>query len=103
MLVLPAGTVTHMPPETLLYGQMSKAVDVYSWGVIVWEMYSGCRPYAGMSHSQVLHAIGLGRLLQLPKDMPGGLRELVAACMAQDPKQRCVGIEAAGCLKLTGS
>lgn len=46
-------TVTHMPPELLLQGQMSKKVDVYSWGVLLWEMYCGCRPFAGMSHSQV--------------------------------------------------
>lgn len=77
-----------MPPELLLNGQMSKAVDVYSWGVIVWEMYMGCRPYAGLSHSQVLHAIALGRLLVLPEHMPRGLRDLLAACMAKDPKKR---------------
>ena len=29
--------------------------SVCSWGVLVWEMYCGCRPYAGMSHSQVRH------------------------------------------------
>lgn len=82
------GTVTFMPAELLLEGRMSKAVDVYSWGVIVWEMYSGCRPFAGMSHSQVLHAIGMGRQLQLPEHMPKGLRDLLEACMARDPAKR---------------
>jgi hypothetical protein len=80
-----------MPPELLLNGHMSKAVDVFSFGVIVWEMYCGCRPYAGMSHSQVLHAIGMGRLLQLPQDMPAPLRDLLAACMARDPAKRYAG------------
>jgi hypothetical protein len=27
---------------------MSKKVDCYSFGVLVWEMYCGCRPFAGM-------------------------------------------------------
>lgn len=80
-----------VPQELLLDGHMSKAVDVYSWGVIVWEMYSGCRPFAGMSHSQVLHAIGMGRQLQLPQHMPKGLRDLLEACMARDPAKRWVG------------
>jgi serine/threonine protein kinase len=47
------GTVTHMPPELLMKGVMSMAVDVYSWGVVAWEMFMGHRPYSGMSHSQV--------------------------------------------------
>lgn len=81
-----------MPPELLLSGQMSRAVDVYSWGVVVWEMYQGHRPYAGLSHSQVLHAVGMGRLLELPKDMPGPLRDLLAAAMARDPSKRWAAV-----------
>lgn len=42
----------------------------------------------GLSHSQVLHAIGMGRLLQLPSDMPPLLRDLLAACMSKDPSER---------------
>lgn len=38
---------TSRPPELLLEGQMSKKVDCYSFGVLVWEMYCGCRPFAG--------------------------------------------------------
>lgn len=87
-----AGTVTHQPPELLLQGHMSKAVDVYSWGVVVWEMVTGRRPFAGMSHSQVLHSIGIGRLLELPAGLPSGLRSLMADCMAPDPASRWVGI-----------
>jgi len=96
------GTVTFMPAELLLEGRMSKAVDVYSWGVIVWEMYSGCRPFAGMSHSQVLHAIGMGRQLQLPEHMPKGLRDLLEACMARDPAKRWVGRVLTGSPELEG-
>jgi serine/threonine protein kinase len=47
------GTVTHMPPELLMQGTMSKAVDVYSFGVICWEMLMGHRPFSGMTQSQV--------------------------------------------------
>jgi serine/threonine protein kinase len=81
-----------MPPELLLSGQMSRAVDVYSWGVVVWEMYQGHRPYAGLSHSQVLHAVGMGRLLELPADMPAPLKDLLAAAMARDPSKRWAGL-----------
>ena len=39
--------VTHMPPELLAEGKISKAADVYSFGVMLWEMYVGERPWAG--------------------------------------------------------
>jgi ElaB/YqjD/DUF883 family membrane-anchored ribosome-binding protein len=34
----PCLQVTHMPPELLRDGQLSKAVDVYAFGVLLWEM-----------------------------------------------------------------
>jgi serine/threonine protein kinase len=80
--------VTHQPPELLLYGQMSKSADVYSFAVLVWEMCSGRRPFAGMSHSQVLHAVGLGRTLEVPPGIPPGLSSLLAACLSKEPAQR---------------
>ena len=48
------GTVTHMPPELLTTGRLSKAVDVYAFGVLLWEMCTGRRPWAGMMQMQVL-------------------------------------------------
>ena len=35
------GTVTHMPPELLSEGKLSRAADVYSFGVILNEMFCG--------------------------------------------------------------
>ncbi len=35
------GTVTHMPPEALMDGGITKATDVYSFGVLLWEMLTG--------------------------------------------------------------
>ena len=35
------GTVTHMPPELLMDGKLTKSADVYAFGVLLWEMYTG--------------------------------------------------------------
>jgi serine/threonine protein kinase len=35
------GTMTHMAPETLTKGHISKASDVYAFGILMWELYSG--------------------------------------------------------------
>lgn len=47
------GTITHQPPETLSDGVVSRETDTYSLGVLMWQMYCGSRPWAGMTHSQV--------------------------------------------------
>ncbi len=41
------GTITHMAPEVLRANIVSKAADVYSFGVILWEMAAGCRAWVG--------------------------------------------------------
>lgn len=38
MVSLHTGTVTHMPLELLREGKLSQKVDVYSFGVLLWEM-----------------------------------------------------------------
>ncbi|KAI8469179.1 MAG: kinase-like domain-containing protein [Monoraphidium minutum] len=43
-----AGTVTHMAPELLLVGRASKASDVYSYGILLWELLTGQRAFAGL-------------------------------------------------------
>ena len=35
------GTVTHMPPELLMEGKLTKSADVYAFGVLLWELYTG--------------------------------------------------------------
>ena len=47
------GTVTHMPPELLTEGKLSKAVDVYAFGVVLWEMCTGKRPWGGLMQMAV--------------------------------------------------
>ena len=45
---------------TACAGQLSKAVDVYAFGVLLWEMCTGARPWAGLMQMQVcFHTIEL--------------------------------------------
>ncbi|WIA20460.1 hypothetical protein OEZ85_004867 [Tetradesmus obliquus] len=46
------GTITHMAPELLLTGKQSKAADVYSMGMLIWEVvHGGTTPFRNCSHS----------------------------------------------------
>ncbi|GLC39870.1 hypothetical protein PLESTF_000919300 [Pleodorina starrii] len=82
------GTVTHMCPELLVDGLLSKAADVYSFGVIMWEMYTGQRPYGGLTHGQILHAITTGKPLPLGASCPQPLRVFLTRCLAPKPTDR---------------
>ncbi|MEW5298840.1 MAG: hypothetical protein WDW36_001918 [Sanguina aurantia] len=82
------GTVTHMPPELLLDGALTLASDVFAFGVIMWEMYSGQHPYAGMSHGQIIHHITSGKVLSIGASCPPKLRDFIRACCAFKPTDR---------------
>lgn len=82
------GTITHMPPEQISEGTMSMAADVYAFGVIMWEMYMGQRPWMGLSHSQIITAVSSGKQLQLGPNAPSTLKKFVAKCLAMKPAER---------------
>lgn len=73
------GTLTHMPPETLKSGIVSKAVDVYAMGVLLWQMYTSSRPWSGLTHSQIIMLVTGGSKLVFPDDTPSAYKVRCAA------------------------
>jgi serine/threonine protein kinase len=57
------GTVTHMAPEVLLAGLSGKAADAYSFGVLLWQMLTAARPWAGLRHDMVVHAVVVDKMV----------------------------------------
>eukprot|EP00775_Hariotina_reticulata_P009524 gene9524-9688_t len=83
------GTLTHMPPEVLEHGLTSRAADVYSFGVLLWQMVSGSRAWAGMSHMAVVNAVCCKKQqLEFPAGAPDALVMLGKACMSYNPADR---------------
>ncbi|KAK9853859.1 hypothetical protein WJX84_009804 [Apatococcus fuscideae] len=85
------GTLTHMPPEVLAEGKVTKSADVYAFGVILWEMFTGERPFAGMRHAQILEAVMSASStppLELSSRAPASFKKLVAMCMAFSREER---------------
>ncbi len=68
---------------------LSKAADVYSIGVLLWQMVTGSRPWAGLSHLQVSVEVGTNqRCLQWPAWVHSGVRLLGQRCMSPRPEDR---------------
>ncbi|KAK9826029.1 hypothetical protein WJX74_006733 [Apatococcus lobatus] len=83
------GTVTHMPPELLMDGRLSRATDVYSFGVILWEIYTARRAFAGlMSHQIFLKITTEGLQLPFPAATPPAYSALAERCRANVDTER---------------
>ncbi|KAI8472387.1 MAG: hypothetical protein J3K34DRAFT_209795 [Monoraphidium minutum] len=83
------GTVTHMAPELLLSGRASKASDVYAFGILLWELYTGCHAYAGIPRALLGHSITKqGVRPEFPQCTPFDLQLLACRCWETDANIR---------------
>lgn len=83
------GTVSHMSPEVLVDGIAGKAGDVFSFGVMVYEVYTGKHAWEGSSLGQVIFAVTVkGTKLLLPANAPPELAALVSECQEADRNAR---------------
>ena len=73
-----------MPPESILYGKFTTESDVWSYGVVLWEIYSyGLQPYYGYNNQEVINMIRSRKLLPCPDACPGYCYALMVECWAE--------------------
>uniref|UniRef100_A0A2K6TDB5 Ephrin type-A receptor 10 n=1 Tax=Saimiri boliviensis boliviensis TaxID=39432 RepID=A0A2K6TDB5_SAIBB len=76
-------------PETLEFGHFSSASDVWSFGIVMWEVMAfGERPYWDMSGQDVIKAVEDGFRLPPPRNCPTLLHRLMLDCWQKDPGER---------------
>lgn len=76
-----AGTVAWMAPEVIRQEPCSEKVDIWSYGVVLWELLTCEVPYKDMDSSAVIYGVGNNRLaLPIPKSCPEGFKLLLAQC-----------------------
>ncbi|KAL8141815.1 hypothetical protein V2J09_014847 [Rumex salicifolius] len=81
-----AGTAEWMAPEVLRNEPSNEKCDVYSFGVILWELCTLQQPWAGMNPMQVVGAVGFQhRRLDIPDDVDPAIAEIIRKCWETDP------------------
>jgi len=87
------GTPLYMAPEKLMGEAHNEAVDVYSFGLILWELYTRQRAFESYSKGGQLPlfitAVATkGERPTVPPDCPQELSQLIRTCWARDPSTR---------------
>lgn len=81
-----AGTPEWMAPEVLRNEPSNEKCDVYSFGVILWEMATLCVPWTGWNPMQVVGAVGFqNRHLEIPKEVDPMVAQMIRDCWENDP------------------
>ena len=81
--------VRWMPPEALMYGKFTLKSDAWSYGVLIWEVYSyGRQPHTGVSNYEVIDRIKEGRLLECPPHCPPAIYDIMKSCWTRSPAKR---------------
>eukprot|EP00061_Rhincodon_typus_P015745 g43597.t1 len=76
-------------PEAIAYRKFTSASDVWSFGIVMWEVLSyGERPYWDMSNHEVMKSINEGFRLPAPMDCPSAIYQLMMQCWQQERAKR---------------
>jgi len=81
--------VRWMSPEAILFGKFTTESDVWSFGVVLWEVFSfGHQPYFGYSNQEVIEMIRRRHLLRCPEDCPPHIYSLMMETWHELPHKR---------------
>ncbi|OON21558.1 immunoglobulin I-set domain protein, partial [Opisthorchis viverrini] len=85
-LMLP---IRWMPLDSIIYGKFTVESDIWAYGVLNWEVWSGgMRPYSNYSDLEVLDLIQTKQLLSCPNNCHPPVYSLMASCWHEKPEQR---------------
>jgi len=90
------GSPKYMAPEQILGKKVDERADIYSLGVILYELLTGIPPYSRGDHMSVMyqHVQGKARApIDINKDLPMELNNLVVKCMSLDKAKRAQSMD----------
>jgi serine/threonine-protein kinase len=85
------GTVPYMSPEQIEAKTVDHRSDIFSFGIVLYEIVAGTRPFGGDSPPALMSSILKDRprpLTELRRDLPEPLWRLIARCLEKSPRDR---------------
>lgn len=83
-----AGTLSYMAPEVLRGQRADARSDIWAMGIVLYEMLTSERPFAGRTPFELSSAILSGLPRPLPSRVPAALLAVVRRCLEKDPAAR---------------
>ncbi len=82
------GTIAYMSPEQAAGKTLDARSDMFSFGVVLYEMLAGHRPFTAATNLELLQKVIHGRPAPLSDHIPEPLRQLVTRALEKDPAHR---------------
>ncbi|PKY25343.1 kinase-like protein [Rhizophagus irregularis] len=83
------GVIPYIAPEIFRGSIFSKEADIYSFGMIMWELTTGCKPFDNVKHDHhLIYKILDGERPKITEDTPECYANLMKSCWDADPKKR---------------
>jgi serine/threonine protein kinase len=81
------GTPSYMSPEQILSKEVDHRTDIFSVGVVLYEMIVGKKPFTGDSVITITYHV-MNSHPQIPPTLPSGVYNMISRALAKDPNQR---------------
>ena len=96
-----AGTITYSSPEQLADNTLRKNTDLWSFGIIAYQVFTGETPFNSGSHStssdlgrqEMMKQISSGKLPELINEIPLPWKQIIENCLIIDPEKRIKDVE----------
>jgi class 3 adenylate cyclase len=85
------GTPAFMSPEQITGGEVDSRTDIFSFGVMVYWMLTGKRPFPGEAITQIAYKVVHGSptpIFQLNPNLPPEIEPILMRCLAKKPEER---------------
>ncbi|GBN07673.1 BDNF/NT-3 growth factors receptor [Araneus ventricosus] len=80
-----------MPPESILYRKFTTESDIWSFGVVMWEIFTfGKQPWYELSNHEVIQHVTTQKVLPRPHKCPEDIYLLMLACWKTRPQERMI-------------